>query len=385
MMPHLGALILAAGQSTRMGAPKALLPLGEQSMLAQCTALFRECGIGEIVVVTGCHAVAVGVAAAAAGARVVHNPMYALGMYGSIRAGVRFLAGRCDGFFLLPVDIPLLRRGTVILLARAFAADPLRIYHPVFAGRRGHPPLLPAGLIAPILEREHRDEGLRGLLREVEQIHPHLVQDVDVADAHIHIDLNTPESYRDGCLRFARRGVPNMAECEVIFTRLHPMSATGLAHGRAVAEVAAAIAETVNRHSGRSLDVELCRAGGWLHDLAKESLHPEREGEFRLRELGFDRAGAIVGGLRDLPWDASLVVGEREIVHLADTLIRGSELVTVRERFEEKMLIYRKDPATVRAIDRQLEQAERLAAAVEAAAGRPLAEITRKAAGVSRL
>ena len=277
------------------------------------------------------------------------------------------------------MDIPLLRRGTIITLSEAFAADPSRIYHPVFAGRRGHPPLLPARLIAPLLKQEHRGDGLRGLLREMEQTHPHLAQEVDVADMHIHIDLDTPESYRDACIRFARRGVPSMAECEVIFTRLHPLSAKGLARGRAVARVAVAMAEAVNRHSGRSLDIELCRVSGWLHDIAEGQPDHEREGERWLRELGFDRAGAIVGSHRDLVWEPSMAVGEREIVYLADKLIQGSRLVTECERFEGERVLHRDDATAIRAIDRWREQTELLAAAIGTEAGQPPAEIAKTA------
>ena len=382
MAPGVSGLILAAGFSSRMGALKALLPLGGGTVLAQCVALFRDCGIEDVVVVTGHRADEVGTVAKAAGARVAFNPDFADGMFGSIRTGVGQMAGQCAGFFLLPVDIPLLRRGTVHLLARSFAADPARICYPVFAGRRGHPPLLRGDCIPAILAERAPEGGLRTLLAGIEAEQPAQVREVQVADAHIHVDLDTPEDFLAGSRRFDRRGLPTMAECEAILAYIHPMPAKGLAHGRAVAEVAVALAEAVNRHSDRGLDLELCRVCGWLHDLAKGHPRHEAQGARWLETLGFDRAAAIIAAHKDLDWTPEMGIGERELVHLADKLVRGSRVVRIEERFEEKLALYRDDPEAVRAIRSRYDLAMRLAAAVEMEMGQSLAVLT-EMAGVS--
>ena len=69
-------------------------------------------------------------------------------------------------------------------------------------------------------------------------------------------------------------------------------------------------------------------------------------------------------------------IGERELVHLADKLVRGSRLVRLEDRFEEKLALYGNDPEAVRAIHDRYQLALRLAAAVEAAMGQPLAMLT---------
>jgi CTP:molybdopterin cytidylyltransferase MocA len=365
-----------------MGALKALLPMGGLPVLEHCVSLFRDCGIKDVVVVTGHRADEVGAVAKAAGARVTFNPDYADGMYGSIRAGVEGLAGQCTGFFLLPVDIPLLRRGTVHLLARSFAEAPARMCYPMFDDRRGHPPLLHRECIPAILAERQPEGGLRTLLARIEAEQPAQVREVQVADANIHVDLDTPEDYRAGCLRFDRRSLPTMTECEAILAHIHPMPTKGLAHGRAVAEVAAALGDAVNRHSGRGLDLELCRVCGWLHDFAKGHPCHEAEGARWLDELGFERAAAIVAAHKDLDWTPQMGIGERELVHLADKLVRGSRLVHIEERFEEKLVLFRDDPEAIGAIRHRYEQAQRLATAVEAEMGQSLDFFAELAGGV---
>jgi CTP:molybdopterin cytidylyltransferase MocA len=384
MAPGLSALNLSSGFSSRMGKLKALLPLGGRTVLEQCISLFYGCGIEDLVVVTGHRAGEVGAIAEQAGARVAHNPDFAAGMYSSIRAGVRRINGQGSAFFLLPVDIPLVRPGTVRLLARSFAESAARISYPLFADRRGHPPLLHADLIPAILNQKEPEGGLRSLLARIETEHPEQVREVRVADANIHIDLDTPEDYLAGCLSFGRRDIPTPAECEVICRHLFNLPAKGLAHGRAVAAVAVALGEAVNRHGGRGLDLELCRVCGWLHDISKGHQRHEEEGARRLRELGFSRAAAIVAAHRDLDWTTGMALGEREIVHLADKLVQGSRIVTIEERFEEKLAVYRNDPEAVRAIRSRYDQALSLAAAVEAEMGLPLAVIAEMAGDACR-
>ncbi|MGE4560295.1 MAG: DVU_1551 family NTP transferase [Desulfobulbus sp.] len=366
------AIILAGGFSSRMGELKALLPMGKATVLEQGINLFRSCGISDIVVVTGHRAPEVAEAARKAGARSAHNPDFADGMYSSIRAGARALSENSSGFFLLPVDISLVRRGTVNLLLQAQAQAPARILYPVFDDRRGHPPLMSAELIPLIRDAVEPEGGLRTLLARLEADAPAQVREVPVPDANIHFDMDTPDDYFAACLRFGRRGVPTMAEAETILDHIHSMPEKGLAHGRMVGDVAGILCETVIRHSGRELNPETCRVCGLLHDIAKGHPHHEETGGTWLRELGFDRAAEIVAAHKDMQWTPEMGVGERELVHLADKLVRGSRMIGVHERFEEKLALYNHDPEAVQAILGRYRLAQNLAAAVEAEVGQPL-------------
>jgi CTP:molybdopterin cytidylyltransferase MocA len=357
-----------------MGEFKATLPLGTRTVLEQCLGLFRDCGIGELVVVTGHRSDETGAIAERAGARMVYNAEYATGMYSSILTGVRHLSDRSRGFFLLPVDVPLVRPGTVTRLVRSFKDSPFRIGYPVYDGRRGHPPLLASGVIPTMLKNKDPKGGLRSVLAKVEKKKPQQVTEVSVPDANILFDMDTPEDYTAGLRRFTRLDYPTIEESAIIL-KLHPMSDRGVAHGRLVGQIAMALCRAIVQNGGRPLNPELCMVGGLLHDIAKGKPNHEQEGGRWLRDLGFARAAEIVAAHKDLAWLFGAAITEKEIVHLADKLARGNRIVKITERFEEKLARYKDKPEMVRAISGRYQLARRLAAAVEAAAGRRLDDI----------
>ncbi|MFQ5792772.1 MAG: NTP transferase domain-containing protein, partial [Acidobacteriota bacterium] len=103
-----GAIILAAGESRRMGSPKPLLPLGRTTFLAHVLGVLEASRARPIVVVLGHEAKRVRQQVPCEGATVVFNPEYRKGMLSSIRAGLKELAGETvTGALLCPVDHPL--------------------------------------------------------------------------------------------------------------------------------------------------------------------------------------------------------------------------------------------------------------------------------------
>ena len=375
MAPELSAVILAAGFSSRMGACKALLPLGDRTVLGQCIALCKQCGVDDVIVVTGHEAETIEPVARQAGARVVRNADFASGMYSSIRAGIGHLPEDCRAFLLLPVDIPLVRHGTLRLLLRAFACEPGLILHPVFAGERGHPPLIAREVALAIQAQPEIPGGLRAVLARIEAEQPERVREVRVADANILFDMDTPEAFNQGLVRFSRRGFPSREECAAILDHLHPMPEKGLAHGRQVGSVAVSFCEALIRRRGRQLEPDLCWASGLLHDLAKGHPQHELEGGRWLSDLGFDQAAEIVAAHKDLVWQPGMAITEKELVHLADKLVRGARIVSIAERFEEKLFLFRDDPEVVRAVQDRYDLALLLGAAVEQEAGCSLASL----------
>lgn len=187
----LGALILAAGLSSRMKGLKPLLHIGEKKIIEHAIELFTASGVEAILTVIGHRADEVLPVIKTTTSHYVINDQYRDGMFSSIQKGAEVLRDgcACDGFFLLPVDIPLVQPSTVRQLIDAFSSDASHLVcYPQFQSRRGHPPLIAASLTSRILAYGG-DDGMRGVLRQYEG----RALDVSVEDPFILMDVDTPE------------------------------------------------------------------------------------------------------------------------------------------------------------------------------------------------
>ncbi|MDD5167759.1 MAG: nucleotidyltransferase family protein [Syntrophales bacterium] len=187
--PGFSALILAAGTSSRMGALKPLLPLGEKTIIEGVMGLFRTAAISDITVVLGNEADRFIPILDRERVKWVINHSFQDGMFSSIQTGVHALDRDCRAFFLLPADMPFVRPATIKMLAASFMEETL-FCRPTHQGRRGHPPLISTALIPAILAFEEPG-GLRALLATYKD----RGRDVDCGDPGILIDLDTPEDY----------------------------------------------------------------------------------------------------------------------------------------------------------------------------------------------
>jgi len=194
------AIILAGGLSTRMKCFKPLLPLGDATVTDRVTGAFLSAGVAVFLVAGYRHDdIAAGIKQQ--DITIVYNPDFAKGMFSSIQAGVRRLGSRYRAFFVNPVDIPLVRPSTLKRLMDAAAQNPENIIYPVFAGKRGHPPLIPVNIVPFILGWE-KSGGLKAVLRSQEK----LALEVPVPDSFILFDIDTPEDYAALLERFKSLG-----------------------------------------------------------------------------------------------------------------------------------------------------------------------------------
>jgi CTP:molybdopterin cytidylyltransferase MocA len=186
---NFSAIILAAGFSSRMAAFKPLIRIAGKTFVEHAIALFHTAGIEDIVTVVGHRAPEVLPVVRGAGSRGVVNAHYADGMYSSIRTGLRALKYPGDAFFLLPVDIPLVRPDTVRRLAAGFNQHraPL-VSYPLFQSQRGHPPLISTRLIDALLRYDGQG-GLRAFLRAYDR----QAISIPVEDPFIRQDADTPQ------------------------------------------------------------------------------------------------------------------------------------------------------------------------------------------------
>ena len=182
-----GAVVAAAGLSSRMGAFKPLLPFDGATVIERCVANLRAAGADEIVVVTGRRAEDVEKQLAGSGVKTVRNPDYAeTQMFDSLRIGLRALSPRCGVVLLTPGDVPLVRPETI----RALLAARGGFVCPSCGGKRGHPVALDAAYL-PALLACGGEGGLRGAVRALAIPET----EIEVEDAGIRLDLDTPEDY----------------------------------------------------------------------------------------------------------------------------------------------------------------------------------------------
>lgn len=185
-MPN-GAVILAAGISSRMGEFKPLLPMGEETVIQHVIRVLRDGGAGRILVVTGYQSEALRERLAHAGVIFVHNERFAqTRMFDSVRLGLCALGDECEKILLTPADVPLVQPATV----HALLAQSGECVLPLYQGRPGHPLLL-ARAAVPRLLACSGEEGLRGAIREAGLA----VREVEVEDEGAVLDMDTPQDY----------------------------------------------------------------------------------------------------------------------------------------------------------------------------------------------
>jgi molybdenum cofactor cytidylyltransferase len=184
------ALILSAGRSSRMGAFKPLLPLGDETLIERAIGLFRGAGVADVTVVLGHRAECILPLLGRHGVRPVLNDRYDEGMFSSLRLGVGALDRSRRALFLLPVDIPFVRPETLFALMDAFREGETDVCRPCFRGRCGHPPLIASALI-PAIEGFDGTGGLRALLSRFRG----RTVDVAVEDPGILLDVDTRDDY----------------------------------------------------------------------------------------------------------------------------------------------------------------------------------------------
>jgi molybdenum cofactor cytidylyltransferase len=189
------AVVLAAGESKRMGTQKLLLPFGDTTIVGAVVRTAAASRVDRTMVVLGADREAVRKELTPSGKTPADlafavNEDYRLGMLTSIQAGLRGLPAAARAAVIMLGDQPFLPSRVVDAVVAAYLAAGRGLVIPTFQGRRGHPVLL---------DLEYRDEvlgldppaGLRALMRD----HAADILETEVADPNILRDLDTPEDY----------------------------------------------------------------------------------------------------------------------------------------------------------------------------------------------
>jgi molybdenum cofactor cytidylyltransferase len=187
------AIVLSAGESSRMGSPKALLPLAGKTFIERIVACFKATKVGKIVVVLGHNAEQLRPQIEPLGVSVVVNPDYRRGQLSSLLTGLRTVETEpgVDGVLMHLVDQPLINPGAIDQMIDRFYESKKSIVIPTYKGKKGHPVLLSRSLF-PELFQAPLDEGAKPVVRA----HSDETLEVETGDEGFVIDIDTPEDYR---------------------------------------------------------------------------------------------------------------------------------------------------------------------------------------------
>jgi len=202
MITRVAGVLLAAGEGSRFGQPKALVTLEGQTLAERGARLLRAGGAAPVLIVAGAAPVAVG------DVRTVYNPDWRTGMGSSLRAALRALAGADAGAAVIALaDQPLVGREAVARLIAAYQAG-ATVAVAAYEGRPRNPVLLAREHWPEVIETATGDQGARAFLRA----HPDLVTLVECGDTGRPDDIDTRADLERIAGRDLRR--PGSPSCE---------------------------------------------------------------------------------------------------------------------------------------------------------------------------
>jgi len=200
---RIGAIVLAAGLSSRMGRPKMLLPWGDNTVIQTVVTTLQKSRIEEIIIVTGAVHAEIREKFAGLPVRLVFNPLYANGeMLHSLQRGLAALGSEIEAAFVVLGDQPQIQADTVTALLAESQKVPSALIIPSYQMRRGHPWLVRRDLWDELCALQP-PLTLRDFLRD----HSADIHYLNVDTPTILADLDTPEDYRKNQ---SGAGLPNV-------------------------------------------------------------------------------------------------------------------------------------------------------------------------------
>jgi molybdenum cofactor cytidylyltransferase len=193
------AVVLSAGESSRMGRPKALLPIDGQTFIERIVAALKQTRVGKIIVILGHNASELQPKISHLPVEILINTDYKLGQLSSLQLAVRHLQldHDCDGMLVHLVDHPYLTPALVQEMIGRFYETKKRIIVPKFHGKRGHPVIFSRELFAELLSAPV-DQGAKAVVNA----HRADTLEIETEEAGIALDIDTPELYQ----QHVRRG-----------------------------------------------------------------------------------------------------------------------------------------------------------------------------------
>ena len=192
----ISAVILAAGESRRMGKQnKLLLPVGGESLLFKLIKSVCASDVGQVLVVIGYEADKIRLELKDLPLSFVYNPNFSEGMTTSIKSGVKEVSPDCDGLLICLADMPFIKTSDINKLIRAYVLNRIKekrlIVVPVFKGQRGNPVLFSSEFRNDILQHK-KESGCRGIIMN----YPESVKEIEMDNDNMLLDVDTLEDYQ---------------------------------------------------------------------------------------------------------------------------------------------------------------------------------------------
>lgn len=351
-----GALITAAGMSSRMGDFKPLMNIGSISVVKRLIFTLQAAECSPIVLITGHRSEDLKKHVEGMDVICLKNENYETNqMFDSVKIGLAYLADKCEQLIFTPVDVPLFKAHTVSILI----ASDAKLAVPVCEGKEGHPLLIGQDILESLLLFQG-DHGLAGAIAEC-SVEKRLIE---VEDEGILYDADTKEDFNELQKRYEKqksfppygrinllnakgqslfvksteckcKTAPTREMCIEILRNQHlPEKVTS--HCLAVMEKAVNLAEDLISHNPSiKLDMDVVTAAALLHDMARTGSHHAKEGARRLEEEGYPLVADIIARHHDLETESYTSLDEALIVYLADKYIDGLSEVSLVQRFEK--------------------------------------------------
>jgi molybdenum cofactor cytidylyltransferase len=203
-MGEIWAVILAAGESKRMGLPKMLLTFSGRTMIEKVITNVSESKIDKKIVVLGAYREALVELISKLPVKYCYNDNYKKGMLSSVQCGFRNLSSVCRAVLVFQGDQPLITSNAINEVIEAYLSSGKGIVIPVYKGRRGHPLLIDIKYRDEI-EKLNPDKGLRSLACMFSDD----VLEVDTNESGILTDFDTYEQYKKELIKLNNYGRDN--------------------------------------------------------------------------------------------------------------------------------------------------------------------------------
>ena len=192
----ISAVILAAGESKRMGKQnKLLLPVAGEALLVKLIKSVCDSDVGQVIVVIGHEAEKIRRKLNNFPLSFVYNPNFSEGMTTSIKSGVKEVSPDCDGYMICLADMPFINTSEINKLIHAYAQNRIKekrlIVIPVYQGHRGNPVLFSTEFREDILEHK-MEYGCKGVIMNNFES----VKEIEMDDDSMLLDVDTLEDYQ---------------------------------------------------------------------------------------------------------------------------------------------------------------------------------------------